>query len=187
VLPLLPEDCYLAVNLAPDVAVQLAGRTSRAQLNQLDAPLGRLMVEITEHAAVQSYSRLRDALALGRERGVRIAIDDAGAGYASLHHIVELRPDVIKIDRSLIDGVAADPDRRSVVRAPAALARDRGATTVAEGVERRADLCAVRELGLHAAQGYLLARPSVDRDELSRWLTAGFPLPWSSVPTSRSG
>jgi EAL domain-containing protein (putative c-di-GMP-specific phosphodiesterase class I) len=98
VLPLLPRECYLAVNLSPDVAV--AGFTAPDQLDRLEIGLDRVVLEITEHAAVASYETLRQGLADARTRGLRLAIDDAGAGFASLHHIAELRPDLIKIDRS---------------------------------------------------------------------------------------
>ena len=136
--------------------------------------LTNLVLEITEHAAVESYSELRSSLQAVREQGLRLAIDDAGAGYASLKHVVELAPDIIKIDRSLVDGVSADRARRSVVSAFVLLALDLGATVVAEGVECRADvLQAVEDLGVDAAQGYLLARPSTSRLQLTKWQAAG--------------
>ena len=169
VLPLLPPGIYLAINMTPPAAMELAADYDDATL-----PLDELVLEITEHAAVESYQQLRDSLAAVRTRGIRLAIDDAGAGYASLAHIVELRPDIIKVDRSLIDGMAGDPGRRSVVRAFVALAADLGATVVAEGVEQAADLQAARELGVDAAQGFLLARPSTDREDLPRWLSGAF-------------
>jgi len=100
---------------------------------------------------------------------LRLAIDDAGAGYASLKHVVELQPDIIKIDRSLIDGCAADRARRSAIGAFVLLALDSGAMVIAEGVELPADLEAIRDLGVDAAQGYLLARPTADRRKLQRW------------------
>lgn len=111
-LPLLSPDTYLAINLAPTVAIELAQRS----LEGPDVTLDRLVVEITEHAAVENYASLRDSLKAARERGLRLAIDDAGAGYASLKHVVELVPDVIKADRSLIDGVYDDRARQSLVR-----------------------------------------------------------------------
>lgn len=163
-LPLLDPGEYLAVNLTPAVAVALA---TKAPFH--DLPFDRIVLEITEHAAVESYAELRDSLADVRREGLRLAIDDAGAGYASLHHVVELAPDLIKIDRSLIGGIAGDPARRSVVRAFASLAADLGAGLVAEGLETRDDLAAIRDLGVGAAQGFLLARPSTERDDLPRW------------------
>jgi EAL domain-containing protein (putative c-di-GMP-specific phosphodiesterase class I) len=99
---------------------------------------------------------------------LRIAVDDAGAGYASLHHIVELQPDFIKIDRSLVHGVADDHARRVAVSAFVLLSLDLGATIVAEGVERPSDRSALCDLGVHAAQGYLLGRPSTCDSDLNR-------------------
>jgi EAL domain-containing protein (putative c-di-GMP-specific phosphodiesterase class I) len=170
-LPQLGPEVYLAINLAPAVAIELA----RVALDTPDLPVNRLVLEITEHAAVENYAILRDSLAAVRRRGLRLAIDDAGAGYASLQHIVELSPDLIKADRSLVDGVANDQARRSVVRAFVGLAADLDAVVVAEGVERPVDLDTVRGLGVHAAQGYLFARPSIDRTEVGGWIASGLP------------
>ncbi len=166
--PLLDPKCYLSVNLTPAVVHALAWAVERQA-----GLMPNLVLEITEHAAVESYARLRDTLKLARELGLRLAIDDAGAGYASLKHVIELEPDIIKIDRSLVDGVADDRARRSVVSAFVLLALDQGSSVVAEGVEREVDLDAIRDLGVDAAQGYLLARPTVDRSELRSWLHDG--------------
>lgn len=179
-LPLLGRDHYLAVNLSPSVAQDLAGRVADFP----DVPYHRLVLEITEHAAVQGYADLRDRLKLARERGLRLAIDDAGAGYASLHHVVELAPDIIKIDRSLVDGMATDKARRSVVTAFVALAQDIGALLVAEGVEHASDLDSARALGITCAQGYLLARPSTDRGALASWISDGVAIPRFTSPAA---
>jgi EAL domain-containing protein (putative c-di-GMP-specific phosphodiesterase class I) len=165
VLPLLGRGQYLAVNLTPDAAVPLCALAAAAA-----DPMHRLVLELTEHASVQDYRRLREALAPLRERGLRIAIDDAGAGFASLHHIVELEPDIIKIDRSLIDGISSNKALRSIVTGFVLLALDSGATLVAEGVETTEDLRVLASLGVDAAQGYLLARPSTDPADLARWI-----------------
>ncbi|MCW2549359.1 MAG: hypothetical protein JWN96_3819, partial [Mycobacterium sp.] len=141
--------------------------------------LPQLVLEITEHAAVDSYAELREALRPMRDNGLRLAIDDAGAGYASLKHVVELEPDIIKVDRSLIDGLAADRARRSVVSAFVLLALDMGAAVIAEGIETTEDLEAVRDLGVDAAQGYLFARPTTDRNAMAGWQHAGERFPRS--------
>jgi EAL domain-containing protein (putative c-di-GMP-specific phosphodiesterase class I) len=169
--PLLEPEVYLAINLSPAVAIELAGLV----LETSDLPVDRLVLEITEHSAVENYTSLRDRLAVVRRRGLRLAIDDAGAGYASLQHIVELGPDLIKADRSLVDGVAHDRARRSVVRALVGVAADLDAVVVAEGVERPEDLETIRGLGVDAAQGYLFARPSTDRTDVTRWIASGLP------------
>jgi EAL domain-containing protein (putative c-di-GMP-specific phosphodiesterase class I) len=164
-LPSLPAGQVLGLNLSPAVLFELAAYPSVAH----HPGLGQVMVEITEHEAVQNYAELRDRLQPLRERGLRLAIDDAGAGYASLHHIIELRPDVIKIDRSIVDGLSTDSARRSVVRTFVQLAQDLGAAVMAEGVENAADLAAAVELGVTAAQGYLFARPTTDHAHALRW------------------
>jgi EAL domain-containing protein (putative c-di-GMP-specific phosphodiesterase class I) len=165
VLPLLGPEQFLAINVSPGALVELA---RRAQLRD-DLPLESLVVEITEQSVVHSYPELRDALAPLRRQGLRIAIDDAGAGYASLHHIVELRPDFIKVDRSLVHGLADDEARRVAISAFVLLTLDLGGTVIAEGVERPSDLIALGDLGVQAAQGFLLGRPSTDRADLARF------------------
>ncbi len=175
-MPLLGPHAYLAVNLSAQGAIALVPAWAERQ----NFPYDRIVLEITEHAVIESYARLRDSLAPARRRGLRLSIDDAGAGYASLHHIVQLVPDIIKIDRSLIDGISTRPALRSVATAFVALARDLGAVVVAEGVEHHADLRMVQQLGINVAQGYLLGRPSADRTDLDRWLTTG-PAPSSHL------
>jgi EAL domain-containing protein (putative c-di-GMP-specific phosphodiesterase class I) len=165
-LPTLPADAYLALNLDPAVALTIAASlTPESDV----VPWHRLVLEVTEHAPVDSYADLRDGLRPLRERGMRLAIDDAGAGYASMHHVVELQPDIVKVDRSLVEGLAEDAARRCVVRGFVTLGYELGARVLAEGVERPADLAAARRLGVGAAQGYLLARPSTDPADHARW------------------
>ncbi|HXY44159.1 MAG TPA: EAL domain-containing protein [Acidimicrobiales bacterium] len=176
-LPRLRPEQFLALNVSPSALLELAGRAQKRD----DLPLGSLVVEITEQSVVHSYADLRNAVAPLRQNGLRLAIDDAGAGYASLHHIVELRPDFIKVDRSLVDGVADDHARRVAVSAFVLLSLDLGAMVVAEGVESPRDLAAVCDLGVHAAQGYLLGRPSTNRDDLTRW-TEGPPRQMRGAP-----
>lgn len=95
-----------------------------------------------------------------RRRGVLLAVDDAGAGYASFRHILALRPDYIKLDRALIAGIDADPGRRALVKAVTSFAGDIGATVIAEGIQTAPELHAVTALGAQAAQGRHLAPPA---------------------------
>jgi EAL domain-containing protein (putative c-di-GMP-specific phosphodiesterase class I) len=161
-----PESVYLSVNASPDLLVDQA---FRRRLTGSGAPLDRLFVEITEHSRVADYPALNGAVASLREAGVRFAIDDTGAGYASLNHVLQLRPEVIKLDRALIDGVDTDPARRSLVTALVLLALESGASVTGEGVETADQLSALSTLGVDQAQGYLLARPSTDRAEHASW------------------
>src|SRR5207244_2184226 len=102
-LPGLPASIFLSVNASPETA-------SSVELRRLLATVAadRIVVEITEHARIDDYGRLNEALGKLRALGVRLAIDDAGAGFASLRHILQLSPDFIKLDRVLITGIASD-------------------------------------------------------------------------------
>jgi EAL domain-containing protein (putative c-di-GMP-specific phosphodiesterase class I)/nitrogen-specific signal transduction histidine kinase len=171
ILPALSPGHLLALNMSPTALLSCEPWEALWRDGML--PLSRLVVEVTEHAAVSAYAGLRRELQPLRERGLRIAVDDAGAGYASLRHILELRPDFIKLDRWLIDGLAEDGARRVAVGSFVALARELGAGVIAEGIERPEDLEAVRELGIDAAQGYLLGRPSSDQDLIAAWCVSG--------------
>lgn len=154
-LPDLPEVTYLSLNASPD-AVMSDGLMTLLGDKRLD----RVVLEVTEHERVSNYPRLAARLATLRGRGARIAIDDAGAGHSSLSHVIELRPDYIKLDRSLVQGLDVDGGKHAAVRNMLALASDLGARMVAEGIETESELAALRGLGVTFGQGYLLGRPS---------------------------
>ncbi|MBD8621713.1 sensor domain-containing phosphodiesterase [Pseudomonas sp. CFBP 13727] len=145
---------YLSINCSPELV--LSGRLLGLFKNY---PAERLVLEITEHAVVQDYASLQVALQPLRLRGVRVAIDDAGAGYASMRHILQLRPDIIKLDMSLTRGIDQDFQRRAMASALIAFARETGSVIVAEGVETEAELAQLKRLGAANAQGFLLGRP----------------------------
>lgn len=153
-LPQLPDGVYLSVNASPDT---LHGRGLHGLLAAADAR--RVVVEITEHASVARYDDLLRELAALRELGVRVAVDDTGAGYASFRHILALRPDIIKLDRDMVVGVDRDRAREGLVGALASFAESLGAVVVAEGVETAGELDALARAGIACAQGYYLARP----------------------------
>ena len=153
-LPRIPQGEYLSVNLSP---AALADPATHDLL--IAVPAHRLLVEITEHDAVLDYPALARLLDHLRSRGLRIAVDDAGSGYASLQHITELSPDVIKLDISLVRHIDTDRNRRAVARALVAYAAETGAALVAEGVETPAERAQLLALGAHLGQGYLLGRP----------------------------
>jgi EAL domain-containing protein (putative c-di-GMP-specific phosphodiesterase class I) len=117
------------------------------------------VLEITEHAVVSDYQELQSALVNLRRAGVRIAIDDAGAGFASMRHIVKLAPDMIKLDMSLTRGIDQDPALRAMASALIAFAQETRSTVIAEGVETAEELEALRHLGVHRVQGFLLGMP----------------------------
>jgi EAL domain-containing protein (putative c-di-GMP-specific phosphodiesterase class I) len=152
----LPLHIGISVNASPSLI--LDPRLSEA-IYQSDVALDRLTLEITEHAAVTEYDEINAALLLLRERGVLLAVDDTGAGFASFSHVLKLRPDIIKLDRSMVVDIAGDPARRAFVTAVVLLALELGASITAEGVETADELDAVVGLGVDHAQGYHLARP----------------------------
>lgn len=162
----LPEDLYVAVNLSPGAC--LDNRISSVVQGSA-IPVGRVVLELTEHHGVADYGRLGEALAPLRRAGLRIAVDDAGAGFASMRHIVELRPDLIKLDRDIITGINADAGLQALGAAMVKFAGEIGASLVAEGIETQAELAAVRKLGMGAGQGYLLGRPTVATEEWKLW------------------
>jgi len=131
-----------------------------------DVVPGRVVVEVTEHAPIDDYVAVREHLDDLADLGIRLAVDDAGAGYASLRHILKLRPDVIKLDISLTRNLHEEPHQRALAAAPVAFAHEIDATIVAEGVEGPEELAALRELGVRFAQGYHFARPTLDLGEL---------------------
>ena len=153
-LPSFPADVYLAVNASPQTIISNEFRES-----MLEMPTDRIVIEITEHASVPDYDRLRDALLPLRLSGIRLAVDDAGAGYASLQHILQLQPDLIKLDMGLTRNIDLDPARRALAAALIGFARETGSCMIAEGVETASELTTLRNLGVETAQGYYLGRP----------------------------
>jgi EAL domain-containing protein (putative c-di-GMP-specific phosphodiesterase class I)/CheY-like chemotaxis protein len=160
----LPRDAYLSLNVSPATAV------APELLEVLEGqPAERLVLEMTEHARVDDYPALKAALGGLREQGIRLAIDDAGAGFASLRHIVLLHPDFIKLDMTLTRDVHVDETRRALVVALVAFGSQIGASVIAEGVEVPEQLPTLRQAGVRFAQGFHLARPQPLPRDGSRW------------------
>jgi EAL domain-containing protein (putative c-di-GMP-specific phosphodiesterase class I) len=164
-LPHLPAGVELSVNASPALILDPGFGEVVGCFGQPD----RLVVEITEHASVSRYEDVSAALLPLRERGIRLAVDDTGAGYASFAHVLRLRPDVIKIDRSMVCDIDHDAARRAFVTAVVLMALEMGARVTAEGVETAAELNVLATLGVDTVQGYLLARPSTDPAAWARW------------------
>jgi EAL domain-containing protein (putative c-di-GMP-specific phosphodiesterase class I)/CheY-like chemotaxis protein len=156
-IPDLPPGVLMAVNVSPQVAItdHFAERIAEA------AAPDRIVVELTEHVPIDDYDVLVDRLAVFRAGGVRVAVDDAGAGYAGLHHIVQLRPDVLKLDRELTLAIETDPARRAMAASMVHFAREIGAKLVAEGIENQAAMDTLVDLGVTLGQGFHLARPGL--------------------------
>lgn len=153
-LPLVPDGMFLSLNVSPSTAM---GAGLASVLEGIDG--NRIVLELTEHARVDDYAALVAVLDRFRSDGVRIAVDDAGAGYAGLRHVLRLRPDILKLDNSLVSGIHVDPARHALGTAMVTFAREIGATIVAEGIETLHELEALRDLEVPWGQGYHLAHP----------------------------
>ncbi len=153
-LPKIPDGAFLSVNCSHHAAA------SPEFVERLEGVEDRIVLEITEHEAIEDYGALAKALAPLRERGLRVAVDDVGAGYASLRHALQLAPDMAKMDISLTRGIDADAGRRALATALISFASETNMTIVAEGIETAAELAALRELGVRYGQGFYLAVPA---------------------------
>lgn len=149
----MPEGVYAAINVSPKTIMsgELRGLLEEA------AP-ANLVIELTEHEQVSDFAQLSAGLDSLRPFA-RIAIDDVGAGYAGLRHIVDLRPDILKMDMILTRGIENDPARRAITAAMVSFGHEIGAKIVAEGIETSAEQRVMRDLGVDYGQGYLFARP----------------------------
>ncbi len=149
-----PPSTFLCVNLSPTALFSSAVR------DVLPEDLDGLVVEITEQEMVSDTEALSEALSSLRARGARIALDDAGAGYAGLQQVMRLELDTIKLDRSLVDGVHDDLAKLALIEAFVRFARRTGTAVCAEGIETLEDLAVLADLDVTYGQGYALARPS---------------------------
>jgi EAL domain-containing protein (putative c-di-GMP-specific phosphodiesterase class I)/DNA-binding response OmpR family regulator len=150
----LPADGFVSLNVSPDLVLEN---------DRLSKTLGRaqrpLVLEVTEHVAIEDYEVFRSALhRVGS--GLRYAVDDAGAGFASFRHILELRPDFVKLDIALVHEIDRDDVRQALVAGIVYFARKSGCRLIAEGIETPAERDQLRSLGVTLGQGYLLGRPA---------------------------
>ena len=159
-LPDLPEPVRLAVNASPDT---ITSERFRASIPAAEAH--RITLELTEHV-LEDDGSLRPGLDLVRATGVALAIDDLGTGSSNLQRVIELAPEVIKVDLSITDGVEWDPLRRALVSALVGFARDVGIKLVTEGVERTATAYELDRLGVGLGQGWWLSR-AISADQLA--------------------
>lgn len=176
----LDVDGYVSMNISPRTLL-----TARCAEFLGRLPAERVLLEISEHDRVEDYDALAAALAAPRAAGMRLAIDDVGAGYASLRHIMMTAPDVIKLDRGIVTNIAGDKVRRALVSSLVDFARGSGATVVAEGIETAQDAETCLELGVDLGQGWFFGRPGppsglepiVARDAAARVGTSGPSVP----------
>jgi EAL domain-containing protein (putative c-di-GMP-specific phosphodiesterase class I) len=154
----LPAHAWVSVNFSPSSVVDgSAAEVVRDATRQI-------IIEITEHDAIGNYAAVRRAIA---ECGnVLVAVDDAGSGFASLRHILELEPDIIKLDLALVRDIDTDPARQALAAGMRHFAALTGTTLIAEGVETEGEARSIRQLGVELAQGYLFAADGSRRTSL---------------------
>jgi len=150
----LPRHAYLAVNVSPETAA--SDEIARLCMRHSG---DRIVLEITEHSSVDDYVVLAERARALRRMGVRLAIDDAGAGFASLRHVLRLEPDLIKLDRSITHNIDTRVRHQSLAAALLTFASGTSASIVAEGIETESELATLEALGVPYGQGYYLGRP----------------------------
>jgi EAL domain-containing protein (putative c-di-GMP-specific phosphodiesterase class I) len=153
--PNFADNLCLNVNSSPELLT--SGKLQ--DLASHGADLSRVVLEITEHAVVHDYAALGRALAPLRAQGMKLAVDDVGAGYSSMRHILSLKPDIIKLDMNIARSIDTDSMRKALAKGLTTFAHEIGSLVVAEGVETRAELETLAVLGVDSAQGYFLAKP----------------------------
>lgn len=151
----LPPNTFLTVNVDP----HLLGDELVAEALLRHADLSRVVLELTEHTRLDGDGRAGAVLDGVRSAGALIAMDDAGTGYAGLELLLELRPDMVKLDRALVSGIDADPVRRTLVQVFGDLVGRMDGWVLAEGIETRAELDTLIGLGVPLGQGWALGRP----------------------------
>jgi EAL domain-containing protein (putative c-di-GMP-specific phosphodiesterase class I) len=150
-----PEDLFISFNISPETV--LAGDLAALLAK---GPKPRLVLELTEHTKIDDYGALHAALGPLRRAGAKLAIDDTGAGFSSLKHILHLNPDIVKLDTALTTALDSDPARRALASALVYFGRETKAQIIAEGIETESEFTALKGLGVPMGQGYLLGRPA---------------------------
>ena len=161
-LPTMSNEQRLFINVEPDSFYDpwLRSPEFLDELAGVGLEPSRVVLELTERAAVKDYVAIRKVLREVRKLGYPLALDDVGSGYAGLQTIAEIRPDYLKMDMALIRNLHLDPIRRELIRTVRSFADSTGTTLVAEGVETVAELETLAGTGVRCAQGFLFARPS---------------------------
>lgn len=152
---LLPDETYVCLNVSPRLLTDPEGRLGAA-LRETARPV---VLEITERQPIDDYPAVVASIA-ALDPSIRISVDDAGAGHATLRHVLKLRPDFVKLDRDWVRGIERDLSRQALVAGLVHFSRTTGCGLVAEGVETAAELELLRELGVDLAQGFYLGRPA---------------------------
>jgi EAL domain-containing protein (putative c-di-GMP-specific phosphodiesterase class I) len=151
-----PANCFTTINVDPAHLI----RPCVAEVIERQGPLTGIVFELTEHRAIEDLPAVLHACERLRKRGAMIAVDDAGSGYSGLRQILELRPQILKVDRELVSNLHEDDAKRALIQMLGELAGRLDAWLLAEGIELEAELSLLRQLGVPLAQGYFLGRPA---------------------------
>ncbi len=154
----LPASTFMSINASPDFIASPEFAALLGTRSSLDG----IVIEVTEHEAITDYARLSASLGGYRARGASVAVDDAGAGYASMSHILSLHPEFIKLDRAIITDCDHDAAKAALVEMVGSFAGRIDSWLIAEGVEREGELATLTRMGVPLGQGYFLATPQPD-------------------------
>lgn len=155
--------CLLSLNVSPAAlcSIRHGIHSTLRAAKKAGFPAERLIFEITEHAPFTDFPKLKRWIASCRNRGIRIALDDFGSGYSGLNTLLQIRPDIVKIDRDIISKINRDPAKQALVNGVLAACEGIGVSVVAEGVETEAEANTLRSFGVRYMQGYLFGKPAV--------------------------
>ncbi len=163
-LGLMETSADLCLNLYPNAVLEPKNSLLRTfeTAQAVGIPLSRLILEVTEREEVHDHAQLRDVMKEYQRHGVRIAIDDFGAGHSGLALLSVFQPDMVKIDRKLVECIDERAPSRAIVKALVSMGLDLGMRVVAEGIEREAEMQVLCDLGVQKMQGFWFAAPAFE-------------------------
>jgi EAL domain-containing protein (putative c-di-GMP-specific phosphodiesterase class I)/FixJ family two-component response regulator len=151
---------HLFLNCSPYLIESDRFENVKAMFQDFNMGATNVFLELTERSAIGEHQLFFDRLSRYRQYGFKIAIDDVGAGYATLEAIIKTRPEIVKIDRKIVTGLGEDPFKKSIVKLIIAFCRENAIICIAEGIETKEDFQTLVELGVQAGQGYFLYKPT---------------------------
>lgn len=160
----------LFINCLPSAVLDPDFRDAylKSFLEELKITPANIVLEVTEREAIENYELFKEAVSYYSGLGFAIAVDDTGAGYSSLETVVELKPDFIKLDISIVRDIDKNILKQELIKAIMALSKEMNSTVIAEGVETEEELNTLREIGIDFGQGFLFARPGLPFPEIKR-------------------
>jgi len=158
-------ETVLSINFLPNAVYEPKNclRVTLSAARRFGFPLERIMFEIAEGEKMVHPEHLVNIISAYKSLGLITAIDDFGAGWSGLNLLADVRPQVVKLDMKMCQGVAADASRRTIVAGLVSMASGLGMEVIAEGIETEDDLAVLDDMGIHLFQGYLFARPGLEQ------------------------